>query len=66
MLANQTMRWVGHVAGVGEKRNTWKDLVRKAEGRRQLARPVHRWVDNTKMDQYIIQKQPFKTIQTQQ
>jgi len=43
------MRWVGHVAGVGEKRNTWKDLVREAKGRRQLATPVHSWVDNNEI-----------------
>jgi hypothetical protein len=41
-------------------------LVRKAEGKRELGRSVHRWVDNTKMDQYIIEKQPFKATQTQQ
>jgi hypothetical protein len=34
----------------GETRNVYKLLVRKAEGKRPLGRPRHRWVDNIKMD----------------
>jgi hypothetical protein len=33
-----------------EKRNIYRILVRKPEGRRPLGRPRHRWVDNVKMD----------------
>jgi hypothetical protein len=33
------MRWAGHVARVGEKRNTCRFLVGKPEGRRPLGRP---------------------------
>jgi hypothetical protein len=33
-----------------EKRNTYRILVRKPEGRRPLGRPRRRWVDNIKMD----------------
>jgi hypothetical protein len=40
--------------------------VRKTEGRGQLERPMRRFVDNIKMDQYIIQNKPFKATQTQQ
>jgi hypothetical protein len=40
------MRWVGHVARMGEKRNGYKSLVGKPEGRRPLGRPRRRWVDN--------------------
>jgi hypothetical protein len=39
------MRWVGHVAGIGEKRNAYRLLVGKPEGRRRLGRPRRRWVD---------------------
>jgi hypothetical protein len=46
----ERMRWVGHVARMGEKRNTYRLLVGKPEGKRPLARPRHRWVDNTRMD----------------
>jgi hypothetical protein len=34
----------------GEKRNAYRLLVGKPEGRRPLGRPRRRWVDNIKMD----------------
>jgi hypothetical protein len=34
----------------GEKRNVYRLLVGKPEGRRPLGRPRHRKVDNIKMD----------------
>jgi hypothetical protein len=34
----------------GEKRNAYRILVGKPEGKRQLGRARRRWVDNTKMD----------------
>jgi hypothetical protein len=34
----------------GEKKNAYKILVGKPEGKRPLGRPSHRWVDNLKMD----------------
>jgi hypothetical protein len=40
----------GHVARMGEKRNAYRILVGKPEGRRPLGRPRCMWVDNTKMD----------------
>jgi hypothetical protein len=44
------MRWAGHVAGMGEKRNAYRISVGKTEGKRPLGRPRRRWVDNIKMD----------------
>jgi hypothetical protein len=35
---------------MGEKRNAYKILVGKSEGKRLLGRPRRRWVDNIKMD----------------
>jgi hypothetical protein len=35
---------------MGEKRNTYRLLVGKPEGRRPQGRPIHRWVDNIRMD----------------
>jgi hypothetical protein len=43
------MRWAGHVARIGEKRNVYKLLVRKPEGKRPLGRPRRRWIDNIKV-----------------
>jgi hypothetical protein len=34
----------------GERKNTYRILVGKPEGRRPLGRPRPRWVDNIKMD----------------
>jgi hypothetical protein len=33
-----------------EKINAYRLLVGKPEGKRQLGRPRHRWVDNMKID----------------
>jgi hypothetical protein len=47
---SRKMRWVGHVARVGEKRNAYRLLVGKPEGKRPLGRPRRRWVNNIRMD----------------
>jgi hypothetical protein len=44
------MRWVGHVTQIGKKRNVYRLLVGKAEGRRPLGRPSLRWIDNIRID----------------
>jgi hypothetical protein len=43
------MRWAGHVARIGEKRNAYRLLVGKPEGKRLLGRPRRRWIDNIRM-----------------
>jgi hypothetical protein len=35
---------------MGEKRNVYRLLVGKPEGKRPLGRPRRRWIDNLKMD----------------
>jgi hypothetical protein len=35
---------------MGEKRNAYRLLAGNPEGRRQLGRPRHRWLDNISMD----------------
>jgi hypothetical protein len=47
---SRRMRWAGHVARMGEKRNLHMLLVGKPEGKRPLGRPRRRWIDNIKMD----------------
>jgi hypothetical protein len=44
------MRCARHVARMGEKRNAYRILVGKTDGKRTLERPRRRWVDNIKMD----------------
>jgi hypothetical protein len=50
MIKSGRMRWTGHVARIGEKRNAYRILVSTPEGKRPLGRPGRRWVDNIKMD----------------
>jgi hypothetical protein len=50
IIKSRRMRWAGHVARMGEKRNMYRLLVGKPEGKRQLGRPRRRWIDNIKMD----------------
>jgi hypothetical protein len=50
MIKSRRMRWVGHVARIGEKWNAYRILVGKPEGKRPLGRPRHMWMDNIKMD----------------
>jgi hypothetical protein len=38
------------IIGMGEKRNVYRLLVRKPEGKRPLGRPRRRCIDNIKMD----------------
>jgi hypothetical protein len=39
MINSRRMRWTGHVARMGEKRNAYGILVGKPEGKRPLGRP---------------------------
>jgi predicted small integral membrane protein len=39
-----------HVGRIGEKRNVYRLLVGKPEGKRPLGRPRCRWVDRIKID----------------
>jgi hypothetical protein len=50
MIKSRRIRWAGHVARMGEKRNAYRILVGKPEGKRSMGRPRRRWVDNIKMD----------------
>jgi hypothetical protein len=50
MIKSRRMRWAGHVARMGEKRNAYRILVGTPEGKRPLGRPRRRWVDNIKID----------------
>jgi hypothetical protein len=49
MIKSRRMRWARHVARMGEKRNVYRILVGKPEGRRPLGRPRRRWVNDNKL-----------------
>jgi hypothetical protein len=50
IIKSRRIRWVEHVARIGEKRNVYRLLVGKPEGNRPLGRPRRRWIDNINMD----------------
>jgi hypothetical protein len=50
IIKSRRIRWAGHVARMGEKRNAYRLLVGKPEGKRPLGRSRRRWVDNIRMD----------------
>jgi hypothetical protein len=50
IIKSKRMRWAGHVARMGEKRNSYRLLVGKPEGKRPIGRSRRRLVDNIKMD----------------
>jgi len=50
VIKSRRVRWAGLLACMGERRNSYKFLVGKPEGKRSLRRPWHRWEDNIRMD----------------
>jgi hypothetical protein len=49
MIKSKKMRWVGYITFMGELKISYKILVRKAEERRPIRRPGHRWKNNLKV-----------------
>jgi hypothetical protein len=49
MTRSRRSRWLGRVARMGKKRNSYRILYGKPEGKRPLEGPRRRWVDNIKM-----------------
>jgi hypothetical protein len=50
IIKSRRMRWAGHVARMGKKRNAYRILMGKPDGKRPLGIPRRRWEDNIKMD----------------
>jgi hypothetical protein len=50
VIKSRRMRWVEHVARMGEGRGVYSVLVGRPEGKRPLGRPVCRWEDNIRLD----------------
>jgi hypothetical protein len=49
-MKSRRMRWVGHVACMGEGKKVCKVLVGKPEVKSALRRPRCRWEDGIRMD----------------
>jgi hypothetical protein len=49
-ITSRRMKWAGQVGCMGEEIKVYKVLVGKAEGKRPLGRPRHRWEDGIRMD----------------
>jgi hypothetical protein len=49
IIKSRKKKWTGHVA-LMEKRNAYRLLEGKPEGKRPIGRPRRRWIDNIKMD----------------
>jgi hypothetical protein len=43
------MRWTGHVARIGDRRDVYMFLVERPKGEMSLGRPRRRWEDNMKI-----------------
>ena len=50
VIKSRIMRWAGHVARMRERRDIYRVLVGKSEGKRPLGRSRRRWDNNIKMD----------------
>jgi hypothetical protein len=46
IIKSRRMRWAGHVERMAGRRNLYRLLVGKPEGKRPLGRPRRRWMDN--------------------
>jgi hypothetical protein len=49
-IKSRKVRLAGYVAPMGKKRNAYRILMGKPEGRRPLGRPKCRWVNNIEID----------------
>jgi len=43
MIKSRRMKWAGHLTHMGERRDVYRVLVGKPEGKRPLGRPRRRW-----------------------
>jgi hypothetical protein len=50
VMKSRRVRWVGHVAHLGDRRGAYRVLVGRPEGKRPLGRPRHGWEYHIKMD----------------
>jgi hypothetical protein len=66
MIKSRRMRWAGHVARMGKKRNAYRIVVGKPEGERPLGRLRYSWMDNINMDLRKIRRDELDWIDLSQ
>ena len=49
-MKSRRIRWVRHVASIGEGRGVYRVLMGKPEGKGPFERATRRWEDDIKMD----------------
>jgi hypothetical protein len=54
IIKPKRIRWLEHVVGTRQKRNVYRLLVGKPEGKRPLGCARRRWRDNIKVDRFEI------------
>jgi len=52
VIKSRRLRWAGHMAHMGEYRNTHTGLVGRTYRKGPNGRQRHRWEDNTKINRY--------------
>ena len=50
VIKSRRLRWAGHIARMGERRDVCRVLVGKPERKRPLGSPRRKWEDNIKID----------------
>jgi hypothetical protein len=48
-IKSRRMRWAGHVKRMGDRRDAYRILMGRPDGKRPLGRRRHRWEPNTKI-----------------
>jgi hypothetical protein len=54
VIKSRRMRWAGYVARKGARRDVYRVLVGRPEGKRPLGRPRRGWEDNIKKDIHAV------------
>jgi hypothetical protein len=50
IIKTKSLSWAGHVTRMREKRNAYRLLVGKPEGKKPLGKPRCRWIDDINVD----------------
>jgi hypothetical protein len=53
MAIKSGKRWARHVVRIGDKRNSWRVLLDKPEGKKKISRTMYRWEYNIRVECYL-------------